>query len=266
MTMKTPEILLACALVALVSGAVAAWAVRTLEADPPRGVEAARAAESAPAPNAPELGDLRRLLDDLRLESSALGARIAALEARSEVGSPLQDGAGRVPVEASRPPGAGARESDGLELDLSPAFVASVGRALEAIQAREDEERERAREEMQARRIEERVARLQEELGLTNRQASDLRTTLLAMDDKREELFTSLREGSTDPREVRDSFRGLRDEMDQRLQAFLTPEQFEAFARQEQDRRAFDFGAPPFGGGREGLDAARRADGRRAGG
>jgi hypothetical protein len=118
---------------------------------------------------------------------------------------------------------------------------------MDAIKAREEAEREARRKEMQAARIEDRVTRLQQELGLNNRQTSDLRTALIAQDDQREALFTSLREGQGDPRDARESFRAIRDQTHATLQGFLTQEQFRGYLETEESdfgRRGPDFGPP----------------------
>src|SRR5262249_52380207 len=121
-------------------------------------------------------------------------------------------------------------------------------RALDTIKAREEADRDAKRKEIQAQRVEERVAKLELELGLNKRQASDLRTTLIAQDDKREALFSKLRDGDGDPRDLRDSFRTIRDETYTALQGILTAEQLENYRRSEEAdfRRGFgDFGGGP---------------------
>lgn len=253
MNMKPQEILFASALIAVVAGVGTTLAVQALRA-PPARVEAQRAldpVEIASAASEPSLG---RGLDELRMENNALRARLAALEGRLEevlssrrrleTGPPGTNGSG---------PAAAGRRADAaslLPLAATPDFVATVGEALDTIKAREEAEREARRKELQAQRIEDRVSKLQLELGLNNRQASELRTALIAQDDKRETLFTSMRDGSADPRDMRDSFRTLRDETHATIQLALTPEQFEAYQKSDETdfgRRGFE---PGFPGGR----------------
>ncbi len=259
--MKPQEILLASAVIALVAGAGASLAARAFQT--PARAEADLRAVPAPlstSADAASLPETARALDELRMENTNLRERLATLEARlSELAST------RTPValdastpaalhlagnDAARTPEAFAADDD---------FVASVGRALEEIERREDAEREVERKAQQAERIEQRVARLQQELGLTNRQASDLRTTLIDADDKREALFDSLRENEGDPREMRESFRTLRDETYASLQTILTPEQLETYRQRDEEdfgrRGPPDFGGPP--------DGQRRREGER---
>jgi hypothetical protein len=256
--MKPAEILLASAVIALVAGAGAALATRALSAaspraeSPPRPLEVARGTPDAAA------GGTERSLDDLRLANASLRQRVEALEVRlAEVQSARTAVAVDSPIEvlASDELAAERHALDGEASELTPAFVDSVGQALEKIKQREDAEREKKRKELQAQRVEERVARLQQELGLNNRQTSDLRTALITQDDKRDALFANMRDGVGDPRDMRDSFRVIRDETYTTLQGILTAEQLEGFKKSEEmefgRRGPGDFGPggrPPEGG------------------
>jgi predicted nucleic acid-binding Zn-ribbon protein len=258
--MKPQEILLASAVIALVAGAGASLAARAFQT-PARAEADLRAVPAPLSTSADALPETARALDELRLENTSLRERLATLEARiSELSSsrtPVAlDASTRAALhlagtDAGRAPEAFAADDD---------FVASVGRALDEIERREDAEREVERKAQQAERIEQRVARLQQELGLTNRQASDLRTTLIGADDKREAIFDSLRESEGDPREMRESFRTLRDETYTSLQTILTPEQLETYRQRDEE----DFGRrgpPDFGGAPP--DGQRRREGER---
>jgi hypothetical protein len=263
--MKNQELFLACGVVALVAGGGAALATRAFEAGParePMAREGERVSvAAAPSGSSPELA---RALDDLRMENTALTERLSMLEARiaelQGTRTPITTGGEMSRVERSADDAPDGDLRPGTALDVSPAFVASVSKALDAIKAKEEAERETKRKELQAQRIEERVTRLQQELGLTNRQASDLRTALIAQDDKREVLFTGMRDGVGDPRDLRDSFRVIRDETNATLQTILTPEQYSGFLQRED----FDFGRrgpPDFTGGRPfGGDPTRDGD------
>lgn len=261
--MKSQEILLASAVIAIVAGAGASLASRAFQERPARAETETRADSSGRSVAAIGLDEpeTRRALDELRMENTVLRERLAALEARlgelASTRTPLGQGESTT-LHASRD-GEAPLASETVVADDD--FVASVGRALDEIQRREGTEREARRQELQAERIEARVTRLQQELGLNNRQASDLRTALIAADDKREALFTSLRENEGDPRDLRESFRTLRDERDTALRGILTPEQFETFRQGEEGdfgRRGFgEFGGPPGGP----PDAAGRRDG-----
>jgi chromosome segregation ATPase len=253
---KNQELFLVSGVIALVCGTGAALATRAFVADSGRDARARTSEARESVATAPTGGSsvLERALTDLQMENAALSARLVQLEERL---AELQNA--RTPVitatESRERPADDAPESTlrpGASLEVTPAFVASVGKALDAIKAKEEAERETKRKELQAQRIEERVTRLQQELGLTNRQASDLRTALITQDDKRETLFTSMRDGLGDPRDLRESFRVIRDETNATLQAVLTPEQFQGYLQREDSdfgRRGLpDFAGRPFGG------------------
>jgi hypothetical protein len=257
--MKTQEILLASALLALVAGAGAALATRALVDGSPRTEAPARAVESAPAADAS--AETQRVLEDLRVANAQLQARLATLEAR--VGE-VQSGRTAVAPESTRVELATsevlAPETRSLAAlagpELSPQFVDSVGQAMEKIRDKEEAEREKKRKELQAQRVEERVTRLQRDLGLNNRQSGDLRTAFLTQDEKREQLFQGMRDGQGDPRDMKETFRTLRDETLTTIQGILTPEQYTAFQKTEED----EFGRRGFGGdfgGRDGGPGAR---------
>lgn len=261
--MKTPEILLASALIAVVAGVGTALATRAFQDAPVRAEPEARAGSTAPGAVTPSTlsSDAERALVELRLDNAALRERLAALEARlgelASTRTPLAlESTGAAGIEPAL-----AAHVDAPEFAVDDDFVASVGRALDQIEAKEEAARELRRKELQALRIEERVTRLQQELGLTNRQASDVRTALIAADDKREVLFASLRESQGDPRDLREGFRTLRDETYAALSGVLTPEQLETFRRgDESDFGRRDFGGP---GGPGGPDGRPEREGRR---
>lgn len=252
--MKNQELLLACAVISIVSGVGATLATRAFEAGAVRSSEPrASVTESSAAAPASDDSAAREIVE-LRRTNVALAERLSALEARLSDASSTRTPATPVVAEstsvatraASDSPGAAALLDPSFE--VTPTFVASVGQALDTIKAREDAEREAKRKEIQAQRVEERVAKLQQDLGLSSRQATDLRTALIAQDDKREALYSSVRDGLADPRDMRDSFRQLHEETSQTVQGILTPEQFEGYVKSEDDfgRR----GPPDWGGGR----------------
>lgn len=250
--MKPSEILFASALIALVGGTGAALATRTFFGAPARSPaerEPALAAEGPSAPARPlaELEELRRGQTELLQRLAALELRLEELASARTAVAPE-----RAPEEAwGDAPGAIAGRPSPVEaLELSPAFVASVEAALDRIQKAEEAEREKTRKELQAQRIEERVARLQQELGLTQRQASDVRSLLLAQDEKREALFAGLREGTGDPGAAREGFRALREDALAELERILTPDQYATYLKSEEaefGRRGFGEFGPPGG-------------------
>ena len=262
--MKPQEILLASAVIALVGGAGAALATRAFVASSERlatgqGDRAQR--DGARRVEAEVAADPSSELEDLRQSQTALLQRIAALESRlAEVQNARTAAAPERALEEKYQTTdallSALQGSSEAPLELTPEFVASVERALTRIQDAEQAERDKTRKEQQAQRIEERVTRLQQELGLNNRQTSDLRTALITQDEKREALFTSMREGNGDPSTMRESFRTLRDDAQAELQRILTPAQYTAYQASEESefgRRGFgDFGPRDFGqpGGR----------------
>lgn len=244
--MKPQEILLASALIAVVSGVCTALATKAFEETPlrveaePGGEPRAALAERTPS------GEDANVLDELRLENAALRARLDSLEARlgeaSNTRAPLEPGSTAPSASSSGSEPMPARAAQALE--VTPAFVASVGQALDTIKERERAELEKKRKEQQALRVEERLARLQQELGMSQRQTSDLRSVLLAQEEKRESIFGGLRDGLGE-RELRENFRALREETNASIQGILSPEQFDSFQRSEESefgRRGFEPG------------------------
>lgn len=264
--MKPQEILFASAVIAAVAGVGAALATHAFEAKPARMEADVRGVREVAPPGAPT-ADTVRGLDDLRMENASLKERMASLEARLAEAlssrTPLASASQELRAPLAADDGGAMLQS----LEVTPAFVASVGQALDTIRAKEDAEREQKRKELQAQRIEDRVTKLQQELGLNNRQTSDVRTALITADDKREALFASMRDmAAGGPGEgMREGFRTIREETHTALKATLTPEQFEAYKTSEESefgRRGFgDFGGgrPPDGGNRGGGNG----DGRR---
>jgi hypothetical protein len=253
--MKPQEILLASAVLALVGGGVAALATRAFLDGPvreERGVAAVEGSLTDPlvASANPEL---QRRIDELRISNTALLERVAALEirlaeslsARQAVAVESQTGAAGVELAA-----ADVRSQFQSGLELTPAFLESVDAALQRIEAREAAEREVERKQQRAERIEERLKRLQEELGLNSKQTTDMRTALLTQEQKREALFESMEDGGGDRREMRESFRTIRDETYAALESILTPDQLAAYRQSEESefgRRGFGGDGPPGG-------------------
>ena len=257
--MKTPEMFLASALVAAVAGVVAALAVNALHGGAPRTDSDARpTALSVPQSSGAPAAVSERDLNELRMENTALKERVGALETHlAEVLST------RSPVAAA-PRAVEAQQQlvdDGTPQtamvgapDVSPEFVTSVGKALDEIRAKEEAEREQKRKELQAQRIEERVTKLQQDLGLTGRQATDMRTALITADDQREALFASMRDDPAGPMDgrtdMRESMRKIHDDTRTQIQSFLTPEQFESYKASEEAEFGGRRGFGDFGGGR----------------
>lgn len=266
--MKSSEILLAAAVVGAVSGALGAFLVQSFSGraeGEARGAPASDLDRSETVTSAADPG-LGRSLDELRMGDVALATRLDELETRlASVTSRAPAAAsgafdGRLPSAEVSPERLASMLGDGTN---SPEFVATVGRALEEIRAQEEAEREADRQAQQRQRVEDRVSRLQETLGLSNVQTRDVRTILLDQEEKRDALFTSVRDGQGDPMSMRDSMRDLRDQTHTALQGVLTADQFDAYRETERDDFRGGFGGGGFGG-RGGRDAGGGDDrGRR---
>jgi len=191
------------------------------------------------------------------MENASLRDRVAALEARLDAAAETRT---PVAVEPLATPARAAAVAERLTAGegVTPEFVESVGTALAEIEARKEADREAKRKELQAQRIEERVAKLELELGLNNRQASEMRTVLTRQDDQREALFATVRDGNGDPRDMRDKFRTIRDDTYTALEGFLSQAQLDGYKKSEESefRRDFGGGGPP-----RGPDEQRRRDG-----
>ena len=133
--------------------------------------------------------------------------------------------------------------------NVTPAFTASVSAALEDIREKEDAEREAKRAERRAERIDDRIASISEKLGLTPAQGNDLREHYNVFEEKRNALMAEARE-SGDWGNMRETFRGLRDESNTALQTILTPSQYDQY--QEENMGGGRRGG--FGGGGGGND------------
>jgi hypothetical protein len=245
--------LLASALAGALGGTVAAVLLGARETRP---VEArSSSAASTEEPAMLELSNLRRETQDLRM-------RIAELEARSDAST------SEPPARKPAPPPDKATEdlSESAALrtgDASsqPMLTAQVEQALTDIRAAEDAERAERRKEAMEIALESRVDQLAQDLGLASWQKNELRTALGTAQEKREELWESLRE-SPERWAIRDSFRdqmrAISDETHQALSGFLTEDQLQHFEAE----------TPPWfrGGFDEREDGDRSGDRNRRGG
>jgi DNA repair exonuclease SbcCD ATPase subunit len=250
----------------IVAGASAGVAALTtsLLVDTRSGPERS-ASIAAPPPAQMAAGqDVSELVRGLREENLALQQRIEELEALV-----AREIASRVPVEAPGAPAKGAAGpaaqvatllGDGSG-ELPPAFVASVGQALKEIRDEEDRQREVKRSEERSARIEQRLTELQEELGLSGYQVTEMRGALTTLEEKRDALRQSLYASGGDRREMFEAFRTLYEETSAQLQTILTPEQFAQY--QQSDRGRFGgFGRRGDGGGPPGFPGGGPTGGR----
>lgn len=152
-----------------------------------------------------------------------------------------------------------ASMQDGSD-NVTPAFTASVTAALEDIREKEEAERDARRAERRAERLDERLADISEKLGLTPTQTDDLREHYNVFEEKRNALMDEARD-SGDWGNMREVFRGLRDESNTALQAILTPSQYDQYQEENMGGgRRGGFGGGPGGGpgGDEGGGGGRR--------
>ena len=262
--MKMSETILASLLVSAVAGATTAVLVQSMRGDDPRKERQVATVESTrPSHGGDGAGeaqadpDLRSELDGLRMENAVLSERLRELEQR------VAENAQRQPVEQTSvgelASSTGTREElasvQGDAMAVTPAFVESVGVALERIRAREAEEAEARRKEAQSARVEQRLLDLQEKLGLSRGQVADVRTALLTQEEKREALFLSMRDApESDRRTVYEGVRSIRDETHAQLERTLTPEQYQLYRESEESEfRRFGGGGGPPGGGPPGF-------------
>lgn len=128
----------------------------------------------------------------------------------------------------------------------APEFESAVAAAIENIEAREREERDAEREARELERIEERLADMRTKLGLDQYQETEMRTLMIdgmhAMNETRE----LMRSGELDRGEIRQTFDDLRTDGETKLQAILTPSQYQQY----QDENMGGFGG--FGGRQRG--------------
>ena len=139
-----------------------------------------------------------------------------------------------------------------LAWEVPPDWTGHVDERVSAILQERDQAEEEARRQRQAenrkRRVSAQVERLSEELGLTPIQEQDMSRVLLAADERRSELWESVRDGGDVDREtMRASMRTIQEETQAELQVFLTAEQLAQYTELQSNRGWF-------GGGRRGSD------------
>lgn len=230
------NLLLTTVSIAAVAGGVSAALVGLwLAPEAPRSA-AARPVEPASVQGADD-GELRRALEQLALENQALAARLEALEQRPQP-APRAELVASAPVAVERTAAVpGAEPGSMLPASELPDTVRAT---LEEIRAEERAAEQAEREAREAVRREERLARLQEELGLSNGQVTDLRTWMIEARAAREDLERQRDEGG-DREALRTARAELRTRDEASLQRILTPAQFQAW--QERENRDDERGA-----------------------
>lgn len=235
--MSKPLLLLSC----LAAGA--AGGVLTLVLFDGRAVEPAR---PAPSPGVPGVdARLETRLEDLERQIQGLAA------GQSVLADQLQARARETVQEVGAPPAQPPAKNLYAALDGDPGFDALVeARVQSVIDAREDAERQE-RETREAQRREEwtkaRVARIAEELGLTEFQQGEMTRILNEENAQRSKVFQDLRDsGSFDREAVSASMREINAKTEVELSTVLTPDQLSRYQEMDDDGPRF------FGGGRRG--------------
>jgi hypothetical protein len=218
---------------------------------------------SGPGPNQPRAAgpddgaDLAAEVADLRAQNAELTRRLEGLEAQAAMATPVT----RQPVAADE-----AIDVDELRDLLAsfqtpdvappPRFQSLVDQAIEAREERERAEREEQRRLEREQRMDEQVARIAERLGLDPNQQAGMREILVERDQMREDMFTALRNNGGPPGDrgaMREVFQEMTQKTNAKLQALLTPQQYEQYQDQFADRGGRGgFGGRGRGGQRDG--------------
>ena len=161
-------------------------------------------------------------------------------------------------LESRTAPGAGAVGPDGEPLILDPGsiptgagFDAAVAAVIEQREAAEAEQRRQERAEREAERIEQRAQELAKELGLDSRQAEQLAQVMKESSEKRNEMFTEMREsGNWDREAMREGMAEIRDAEIAELSDVLSAEQLAGYQESASSDRGMMRGMG--GGGNRG--------------
>lgn len=263
----------------LVAGGVGAFATTALIGGAPKPQQDTKSAALDPA------GDLEQQLRSLTEANGKLLERLDRLEASVAMGVGAQvrmpASIGNEPVDlealiASAVAKLNTSPSGGV---VTPDFRKQVETVLEIRAEEERLAREQERIAREAQQLEDRLARLQTDLGLDNRQVDGMRKVFLDSDAKRAELRDAMR-GSRDVgaapdfETMRTQWQSLSTAMDTQIASILTPSQYEQYKATNPDRGfggRGDFGGGPGGvggntaGGPAGGNLGRGGRGGRGG-
>jgi hypothetical protein len=170
--------------------------------------------------------ELSRATDELLLRVSALES---APRAAAATRAPLQADAAEGEADEAERQAASLMRSLTGEGPLSPVFVARVEEALEEIRVAEELERDNERRLAAAERIDDRLSQVAVELGLSSYQVDELRAIMTEQDERRSELWDTLREGTGDRFSMRAEMVALREETTSALGEVLDPDQLQRF-------------------------------------
>lgn len=217
-------------------GAVAASALRPEPAAPP---------SDAGAPLDPN-ADLSTQLRTLTELNARLEERLGKLETTVAMAAPAQvrvpAAVGNEPVDLEALVAAAVAKLNTTPTGtaVTPDFRKQVEAVIELGREEERAKREQERLAREAQMLEDRLAKLQTDLGLDNRQLDGMRQLFLDTDAKREEMRTQMRDardgGGMNFEDMRGQWQTLATAMDTRLQAILTPSQYDKYKEQNPDR------------------------------
>lgn len=110
---------------------------------------------------------------------------------------------------------------------------------VEAVLEQREEERRKEREQERAERMEElrenRLAEMQQKLGLDNNQLAQMRDQMQASEQAMRDLWSNEDIRSMDREERRDMFTQMREDADQAVRGILTPAQYETYQEEGYD-------------------------------
>ena len=195
-------------------------------------------------------------------------ARLTALQQTADANAKriedLEATPALAPVGGARTEAAGLSEEEvrALISEVAAAEVgepgtmaaATVERVLEQREERERQEREQRRAADREKRVEDRLAKMQQELGLDLGQMNQMRTLYLERDAKRDEMRQSMRQGfqdgTMDRESVGEMWRTMQTEHETAVQGILTAGQYEQYQESGYD----DPWGGRFGRGGRGAD------------
>jgi hypothetical protein len=252
------NILLVAALAGALGGVAATVATKAVSSVPAGGTSEESVALSPGGSGTDD--ELRSQLEALKRENDKLALRLAAVELRKDsrreeiVGeggqnlSALQEQIAELAAALKNPQSA---QAAGLRT--------MVATAMEEVRDMESEERRLEREQRDIERIRERMDEYATKLGLNAVQKQSMQNVLVDENARRNELFTTMRDGNADRSDIRTTFTTLRDETTAKLSNILTPIQLEDYNSMSDDRggRFFGGGPGPGGGGRGGRGGAQ---------
>lgn len=247
--MKNP--LLPCILASAVVGGGAAFLTGSISGS--SGGRDALGADSSPTPTgALAPSEVEARMAALERRNDELQLRIATLEERPApvARAPVQGEGEEAPLAVDEETVRQLLASFQPQGEVTPLFIDRVGRAMDAIQEEEQRKRDEEQRLDREKRLEDRLAEWRQDLGLSQYQVDEMRTTLSTADTKRAELWDSMRDGEGDRGSMRDAMREIHETSDAKLQQILDPDQYQRYQESQQDRWGGGFGGFGRGGDR----------------